>query len=121
MQPALSMTNKTEYVYAIGHPHGYVKIGRSNDPQSRLKQHQTSCPYELWIIAQLPVEDSRTLETELHDYFEGKRHSGEWFELDYDDYDVITELMRMLDSRQEFESLSDYQKYRESVRRRVFA
>jgi len=110
-----------EYVYAIGHPHGYVKIGRSNDPQSRLKKHQTSSPYELWIVAQLPVNDSATVEAELHDYFNDKQVRGEWFELDYDDYDAITELMRMMDSGQDFKSLDEFRAYRRRVREQVIA
>lgn len=108
-----------EYVYAIGHPHGYVKIGRSTDPQSRLKRHQTGCPYELWIIAQLPVNDSQTVESDLHTYFEDKRTRGEWFELDYDDYDAITELMRMMDSNRDYKSLEEFRNYRQRVRRQV--
>lgn len=100
------------YVYAIGHPHGYVKIGRSKDPQARLKDHQTSNPYELWIIAQIPVNNSETVETELHERFDEKRVRGEWFELEHDDYDVITDLMQMYDSNQTFESLESYRTYR---------
>ena len=111
---------KQEYVYAIGHPHGYVKIGRSTDPKKRLQSHQISCPYELWVIVQLPVEDSRAIESELHEEFEDTHVRGEWFELGYDDYDMLVDMIRMLDSNIRFEDLAEFRKFRARQRKAVF-
>lgn len=108
--------SETRYVYAIAHPHGYVKIGYSNDPQKRLKSHQTSCPYKLWILAQLPVEDPETVEEELHDRFSDAHERGEWFDLGYDDYDVLVDMMRMAASQYDFESVDDFQAWQDRKR-----
>lgn len=109
-----------EYVYAIGHPHGYVKIGRSANPMKRLNNHQTSTPYELWLIVSLPVDDSRAVENELHEHFSEKLVRGEWFELDYDDYDMLADLMKMAGSKEEFEGVGDYRKYQRRKREAIF-
>lgn len=102
------MQDEQEYVYAIAHPHGFVKIGRSNDPQSRLRQHQTSCPYELWIVAQIPVIDSREVEAELHSYLDEKQVRGEWYDLDHDDYDDLFEMVKMAASDYEFNTVDEF-------------
>lgn len=102
-----------EYVYAIAHPHGYVKIGHSKNPQERLRSHQISTPYELWVLVQLPVDDARSVEEELHDYFSDKNERGEWFNLDYKDYDLLSDLMRMAASDHEFETIDDYRAWQD--------
>jgi len=114
------MSEEQEYVYAIAHPHGYIKIGRSNDPQKRLQAHQTSTPYDLWLLASLPVEDSQEIESELHELFEEKQVSGEWFELNYDDYDDIVDMMKMSCSTREFESVENFREWQEEKNRRLF-
>jgi hypothetical protein len=100
-----------EYVYAIGHPHGFVKIGRSKDPTQRLKDHQVSCPYDLWIVAQVPTDDSRAVENQLHERWSEKCVRGEWFELEYADYDRIIDLVKMADSEHEFESVEEFRRF----------
>lgn len=109
------MTDEREYVYAIGHPEGFVKIGRSKDPQQRLNALQTSSPYDLWLVAQLPADDGSSLEAELHDSLEPKRVRGEWFELDYTDFDDLVDLMRMCRNGGTVRSLDDLDGYRERV------
>lgn len=100
----------TDYIYAIGHPHGYVKIGRSKDPQHRLKNHQTSTPYELWIIVQIPVTDGEKIERELHEEFSNRHVRGEWFELLDEDYDLLVDMAKMIDSERQFNSVEEYRK-----------
>lgn len=114
------MTDETEYVYAIGHPHGYVKIGRSSDPERRLSNHQTSSPYELWLIVQFPVEDSRAVEAELHDWFSEKHVRGEWYNLSNDDYDLLSDLVKMSMSNREFGSIDDYRKWERRKQEAIF-
>ena len=43
---------------------GDIKVGRSKNPNKRLKQLQTSCPHPLKVILVI----------------RGTRHNGEWFE-----------------------------------------
>jgi len=109
-----------EYVYAIGHPHGFVKIGFSTDPENRFDRLQTGSPYELWIIVQLPVKEPREIESELHEHFAEKHVRGEWFDLDVGDYDTLTDLMKMANSNQEFDSLEDYYAWQRVVERNIF-
>jgi len=110
------MSDEREYVYAIAHPHGYVKIGHSKNPQKRLTSHQISCPYELWILAQLPVKNPKDVEEALHERFDYARERGEWFDLDYDDYDVLVDMMRMAASQHEFDSLDEFYAWQERKR-----
>jgi len=60
---------------------GSVKVGRSDDPERRLLQLQTGCPYTLRII--LTVDDGGHLERQIHDRMRNYRtrntHGGEWF------------------------------------------
>jgi len=105
-----------EYVYGIGHPHGYVKIGRSTDPDRRLKSHQTGCPYELWIIVQIPVDDSRTVEEELQEHLADSHVRGEWYELSYIEYDMLADMMKMADSTYDFNSVDDFRQWQDRKR-----
>lgn len=60
---------------------GVIKIGRSSNPEKRLKQLQTSCPYELRIILVLQGEGHR--ERDFHRRlrrYNTRRYQGEWFE-----------------------------------------
>ena len=60
---------------------GAVKIGRSDDPDRRLRQLQTGCPYALKII--LVMRDGGVLEGMVHRnmHRHRTRHTvgGEWF------------------------------------------
>lgn len=59
---------------------GAVKIGRSSDPERRLKELQTSCPHELRII--LVLNDQGHLEKSLHKAlheYRTIRGNQEWF------------------------------------------
>lgn len=55
-----------------------IKIGFSNDVKNRLKQLQTSCPFELKVL--LLIEGDEAKEKELHIKFKKYRVNGEWFE-----------------------------------------
>lgn len=105
------MSDDRKYVYGIAHPHGYVKIGYSKDPCERLKDHQVSTPYELWILIQLPVEDAEAVERQLHELLGDKNTRGEWFELGYRDYDMLADMMKMAASSYEFESVDDFRQW----------
>jgi len=102
-----------EYVYAIGHPHGYVKVGRSINPEKRLDQHQTSSPYRLWLIVQIPTTNSTELESKLHGEFKNRWVTGEWYELTPDEYDILVDMMRMSRHGHEFDSIESFKQKRE--------
>lgn len=100
------------YVYVIGHPEGFVKIGRSKDPEQRLQEIQTSSPYDLWIIAQFPVDNSNTVEGQLHDRFSDRNVRGEWYEFDIGEYDAIFDMAEFGNSHTEATSIADIDEWR---------
>ncbi len=62
---------------------GAIKIGRSKNPQRRLKQLQTGSPYELRLL--LVLENMADLERKLHRDLKGYRFrstQGEWFDFE---------------------------------------
>lgn len=62
---------------------GLVKIGISQNVQTRLSSIQTSNPsrVELEHSSQAPLDVVRKWERLCHDKFAGARHSGEWFDV----------------------------------------
>lgn len=66
------------YVYVIGEvDRGPVKIGVSAEPKLRLRDHQTSYPYKLEVLAQ--CNGGKETEAKLHALFKKERLLGEWF------------------------------------------
>lgn len=54
-----------------------IKIGRSSDPQRRLRALQVGHPKPLWILG--TVSTARMTEEEAHSRFSDRRLRGEWF------------------------------------------
>ena len=71
------------------------KIGISKSPVGRLSSLQTGCPYRLYLVYCLRVDDAERLEAELHEHFQAKRLFGEWFELSDEDVHKVICLMRL--------------------------
>jgi len=63
------------FIEAVGQDQ--IKIGKADDPESRLKQLQTGSPSELTLLG--IIVDKATRETELHAQFAEERIQGEWF------------------------------------------
>ena len=59
---------------------GDIKVGRSKNPNKRLKQLQTSCPHPLKLILHIPDEGFREREIHRLMHNRGTRRNGEWFE-----------------------------------------
>lgn len=59
---------------------GNIKIGRSKNPQKRLKQLQTGNPNKLKLIAEFKGEGWK--EKILHERLSAYRLNGEWFSYD---------------------------------------
>ena len=53
---------------------GYIKIGTSIDPQSRMKTLQTGCPGKLELVATTRIPEFR-----IHEKFKDACTRGEWF------------------------------------------
>jgi len=80
----------TDHLYLIqSDQNGAIKIGRSQDPQERLRQLQTGSPYRLRLVLILPGKGQ--LERFLHHQLRRGRilgpDKGEWFS-----YDSLAEL-----------------------------
>lgn len=73
----------SQYLYIIqSDKTGSLKIGRSKDPEKRLKQLQTGSPYSLKLI--FMAEGKGHLEKRLHERLKDyrQRRKGEWFDFD---------------------------------------
>lgn len=74
------------YIYILLAENGLRKIGRTYDPEVRLKSAFTMSPIDIHIENIYKVKSPITTEKNLHRLFNSKRVRGEWFELD--EYDV---------------------------------
>ena len=69
------------------------KIGRTkNSVEKRLKQIQTGCSSELFIMNYYYTEYPNQLEQMLHRRFKSKQQLNEWFRLEHEDIFNFTEI-----------------------------
>jgi len=80
------------YVYLILADSGHYKIGRSVNPDDRMKTFQLTLPFEVEFEHIVQCDDMVMLERELHQRFDHQRVNGEWFDLSPDDVDYIKSL-----------------------------
>lgn len=83
-----------EYLYIIkeGTKNTY-KIGRSFDPEDRMRRQQIFNSDKLKLIRSFQCLDCKVLEKRVHYHLYDKHVSGEWFELSNDDLDNCIELV----------------------------
>lgn len=62
-----------------------VKIGVTNNPNKRLKQVQTDCPYRVRFVFLQEWEGAWGVERRIHAMIGSRRGIGEWFTLPSDD------------------------------------
>lgn len=77
----------------------YVKVGRSDNPITRLETVQTGCPLPIvkaGMVKCLTIEQSRKIERDLHTMLSGWHSSGEWFRLNWEEGDDKSALMGMM-------------------------
>ena len=67
----------------------FYKIGLATDLRNRIKQHQTSTPFSIYIAISYYSEDMNKEEKILHQMFDNERLIGEWFKLSYSDLEKI--------------------------------
>lgn len=76
------MKNKEGYIYLIWTNTDYFKIGRTKNPEKRLKAHRTSNHLIEGFTALFYVEDMYIAETRLkHRFQDYMTDSREWYEL----------------------------------------
>ena len=80
---------------------GMIKVGRSKDPQKRLKQLQTGNPNKLKLIASFKGEGWK--EKTLHERLRRYRLEGEWFS-----YDCVGSIPDSLYEQIKFGSLDNW-------------
>jgi len=61
----------------------YIKIGRTDNPELRLRQIKASNPFGASLIK--VIKDAGELEHSLHQKYKNKHHTGEWFLLSDDE------------------------------------
>jgi hypothetical protein len=113
------MIDKTK-LYVAYHEHGYVKIGKSNDPFDRIKRLQTGSPYNIRLYTTITVEGEwAPVEHALHDAYADDRLRGEWFDIPEPELRNLVEITRLdpeiVASMDEF-SPSTYIKRRDAQR-----
>lgn len=80
------------YVYVVKSPTGAYKIGKSKDPDNRLRTFSVKLPFEVEYVCVIPTDDMNGLERDLHSRFSDKRENGEWFNLTDTDIQYIKAL-----------------------------
>jgi len=76
----------------------YYKVGISKSPRSRLKQLQTSNPYELKLKRTYKLPSPKTSEALIHMMLKEYHVRGEWFNTELDVINSVIESLSDLDS-----------------------
>lgn len=82
-------TSTEGYVYLVQSVTGAYKIGRTIDPNNRLKTFNVKLPFEVEYVVTIKTPNMYQLETDLHNQFAEKRVNGEWFNLSPADVNYI--------------------------------
>jgi hypothetical protein len=80
------------FVYLIGSPDGYCKIGRAKVLHSRLASIGLQLPYRVELLHSIEVSDCVWAERFLHKKFTLARQNGEWFLLTAEEINWIKSL-----------------------------
>jgi hypothetical protein len=83
---------KPGFVYLVRAESGHYKIGRTRDPQNRIKTFSVQLPFRVEFEHVIKSDDMCALEEQLHERYANKRLDGEWFNLSADDVDYIKSL-----------------------------
>lgn len=83
---------KHGYIYLLQSVSGAYKIGRSKDPDDRLRTFEVKLPFEVEYVCTVETANMYELERALHKQFDHKRINGEWFRLEDKDIAAIKAL-----------------------------
>lgn len=91
-----------DHVYAIKSSDGFVKIGVTKSPVSRMATLQCGNPYKLTFLHCMPLMaqecDAYKIEAELHRILAAKRAHGEWFKVSEEEVDLAYNLAQYSDN-----------------------
>ena len=75
------------YIYVIGGTEKPYKIGITNNLKRRLKDIQTGHPFKLHVhySEEIPMEQVRLIEQNIHNTIRHKKTHGEWFDISLED------------------------------------
>lgn len=91
-QPAITKG----YVYLLRTDTGHWKIGRTNNPENRLKTFNVKLPFLVAYEHLIPCQDMYAAETELHEKYAAKRINGsEFFALNAEEVAEIKSIERL--------------------------
>jgi hypothetical protein len=87
-----AVLNRMGCVYLVGSKaYGMYKIGysKNDDPTKRTRSVAQGVPFHIEILKFWVVENPKTLEKALHNYFRNRKVKGEWFRLKRADLDRV--------------------------------
>jgi len=99
--------DKDGYIYLLAGREdgtGYYKIGRTKNPDSRIRQLGILLPYPVELEHLIPCENTRSAEKALHNAFAPRRTNGEWFILTEGDVEDIKRIKAMRGADIEYSS-----------------
>lgn len=88
----IQTTEDTGVVYIISDTYGNYKIGYAKSFYLRWRDYQTIFPYGPEVINLIKTDKMRWLEKTLHKKYQSKKIRGEWFKLNNDDIEYLTNL-----------------------------
>ncbi len=91
---------RNEYVYILTNKRNYArhmfKIGKSNNPKSRLISYNTSSPIkdeDMFYIAEIATCDCTSLEKLIHKLLDNYHYRKEWFHIPHRDLKAIVDMV----------------------------
>jgi hypothetical protein len=89
------------FVYLVGSPDGYCKIGRAKEIHARIAAINLQLPFRVELIHSIETSDMVWAERWLHKKYAHCRMNGEWFLLTAEDINWIKSLTRLEQSHTE--------------------
>lgn len=88
--------NRSGFVYLLATPHDVTlfKIGRTSNPDNRLRTFNVKLPFPVEYTHLIKTDDMYTLESALHRRFASQRLNGEFFRLTEADVQYIKALSK---------------------------
>jgi len=74
-----------EYIYAVEHPDGFYKVGRSKNPYDRVSQIGVGSPYDLefrFAMSYYTCSFQKNAEMIVQERLSKYRFSGEWYDVE---------------------------------------
>lgn len=88
-------TARPGYVYVLGTPDGYYKIGLSRVLLRRVADIRLQLPYQVELIHLIATQNMGAAERDLHQRFASCRMNGEWFKLSAEDLEWLKRQERL--------------------------